>query len=285
MATSSQFVFDVDDFERQVVERSREIPVLVDFWAAWCGPCRMLTPRLERLADEFGGAFVLAKLNTEAHQGVAMRYQIRSIPDVRLFRGGDVVDGFVGALPDDRVRAFLRKHCPSEAQTLIQEGLKLLSDSELDAAEARLSRALELDATQSAAHLGMARIETTRGRYDQAREHLSQIHPTADERDAASHLEQVLKMARDASSIGTEDELRTRLDSDPDDHEARYALGAHHLAAGRHRRALDAFFDIAERDRKWHDQAARKAMLTIFGVIGVRHPMADEYRQKLVFIY
>lgn len=282
---ASQFVVDVHDFESQVIARSRATSVLVDFWAPWCGPCRVLGPLLEALADEYAGAFVLAKVNTDDHQAAAMRYQVRGIPDVKLFRDGAAIDGFVGALPEPQVRAFLRQHFPSEAEGLLAEGLQALERGDHQAARAALLRAVALDAGLDAGHYGLARAALMARDFDAVAGHIEATSPHSDEREAGEHLLDAVALVSAAEAVGSVEAVRARIDADPDDVEAYYALGGHEIAAGRYRSALEAYLQVAERQRKWRDEAARKAMLTVFSILGVRHPISDEFRQKLVFIY
>lgn len=285
MSTQRDVVVDVRDFDREVLLRSHEVPVLVDFWAAWCGPCRALSPVLEKLAVELAGTFVLAKVNVDQHQRPAAEYGVRSIPDVKLFIGGKVKAGFMGALPEPRVREFLRKNCPSEADLLVAQGKKLLEQGDAQAAQDVFARAVELDPACNAAHLALAQVALGRRDVDAVKRHVKALSPGADEREIGRYLEQAAELVQGAAALGDETTLAGRVAAQPDDLEARFALGCHAMAAGRMRDALDALVAVAERNRKWRDEAARKAMLTVFGLIGVRHPLSDEYRKKLMFIY
>lgn len=285
MAVQTDYVYDVSDFGCEVIERSREVPVLVDFWAPWCGPCRMLSPVLEKLAEEFAGAFVLAKVNTEDHPEPSSAYGVRGIPAVKLFVDGDVTAEFVGALPEPQVRTFLREHCPSEADKLVSRGHEQLAQGDEIAAKETFESAVARDPQCYAAHLALAQLALQARDFDAMREHVQAIAPTAKERETGQYLDQAAAFIQEADAAGTEPEMRKRLDADPDDTEARYALAAHLMAAHKYREALDELLTVAERDRKWREEAARKAMLTIFGVIGIRHPLSDEYRKKLMFVY
>lgn len=285
MAAAHTHVIEVSDFEREVIAPSATVPVLVDFWAHWCGPCRVLGPVLESLATEFRGAFILAKVNVDENQAVATHYQIRSIPDVKLFMHGKVVDQFVGALPAERIRAFLRKHCPSDAERLVAQGNVLLEQGELSDAQDVFDRALAADPGCDAARLALARLALRRGDLAAASEHARRIPHMAAERDIADYIQQAVSMIADAQTIGSEVEVRERSTANTEDFEAWYALGIYLVAAQRYHEALDAFLTVAERNRKWRDEAARKAMLTVFGLLGVRHPLSDAYRRKLMLIY
>src|SRR5262245_38716693 len=160
----SEWVRDVAeaDFEREVIERSKQVPVVVDFWAPWCGPCRALGPLLERLADEYAGAFMLARVNTDENPGLASAFRVQSIPMVIGVRDGALAGNFVGALPENGVREFLARLLPSEADLMAEEGTSLLAEGKTDAAEASFNRALELDPRAERALIGLATILSQR---------------------------------------------------------------------------------------------------------------------------
>ncbi len=280
-------VIEVTDatFATEVLERSRSVPVLVDFWAPWCGPCRMLGPVLEKLAAELDGSFVLAKVNTDENQGVAGRYRVSGIPDVKLFSGGEVVGGFVGAQPERNVRAFLDEHLPGEADAPLTDAAAALERGDDAAARAAFEQALALDATSPAAHLGLARLDLAGGDFAAARAHAAAVPASAREHDAASKLVDALALAEAAAAAGPRDALEARFAADASDLEARFALAGYEVGAGHYADALEGYYQVVQADRKWHDEAARKAMVTVFGVIGARHPLSDSYRDKLQVIY
>lgn len=259
--------------------------MVVDFWAPWCGPCRVLGPLLEKLVGEFGGAFILAKVNSDESPSLAARYGVRGIPNVQVFKDGRVVDRFVGALPEHRVREFLRANCPSEADRLVDEGRRLGAAGDREGARRSFEQALAQDPRHAAAHLELARMALQDGEPDALERHAAAVPYDAAERAQADSLREAGALVREAGAAEDEETLRRRVEADPGDLEGWYALGARAITAGRHRDALDAFLNIAEADRKWRDEAARKAMLTVFGLVGVRSPLADEYRHKLMFIY
>jgi len=270
-----------DTFAEQVLARSRSIPVLVDFWAAWCGPCRVLGPVLEKLAREMEGAFVLAKVDTDASPDLSQRYGIRGIPAVKLFVEGEVVDEFVGALPPDQVRAFLRRHCPTEADRRVESGRALLGAGELEPARAVLAEALALDPQHFGARLALAEVAVTAGDADAARTELDAIPMRAPESDAAEGLRAVLGFLETCREAGGEGACRQALGADPDDLESRYALGCCLEAAGRHEEALEELLAVVARDKRFRDEAARKAMVTIFGRVGIHSPLSDAFRRRL----
>lgn len=285
MATHAANVYDVTDadFEQAVIARSAEVPVLVDFWAPWCGPCHRLGPVLEKLAREMAGAFVLAKVDTDQNPAAATRYQVRGIPHVSLFVNGAVAGQFVGALPEEQVRAFLSQHCPSPVDALITEGRQHLARGDQAAARDAFERALAMAPESTAAHLALARLALRRRDLQAVDAHLGHIPPLAGEHEAGEHVRQAAALVREVA--GDRQAVQARVAAAPDDLEARFALGVHLLADGQYREALEALVGVAEQDRKWRDEAARKAMLTVFGLVGVRDPLSNEYRRKLMFIY
>jgi len=283
-AAAPSYVVDVgdSDFEQAVLQRSHDVPVVVDFWAPWCGPCRTLGPILERIAEEHGGAFVLAKLDTEANPQIAAQLQIRSIPLVIAYRNGKAVREFTGAQPEPVIREFLASVLPSEADQQAREGTALLAAGEADAAEARFAAALAEDAQHPEAHLGMARVQAERGDSEAALAQLERITlaPPQVEQEAA-RLAAELRATSGPVDDAEVAALTAKLARDPDDLAARLALGRSLAAERRYEEALAAFLAIVERDRTYEDEAARKAMVDIFEVLGGEHEATQEYRQAL----
>jgi putative thioredoxin len=282
----SQAVSDVDaaGFPEAVIERSKDTPVLVDFWAAWCGPCRMLGPVLERIAAEPDAGFELVKVDIDANQSLAGQYAVSSIPAVKLFVDGKVAAEFLGALPESQVRAFLRQHIPSEADSAVAAGRALAKSGDGEAAKAAFETALAADDAHPGAHLELARLALARGDVDEVSGHIDAIDARADEYEQAQVLRAALDFAATCGEAGGEDACRARLTENEADLDARYELGACLAAAGRYREALDELLAVVSRDRKHRDEAARKAMVTIFGIVGIRSPLSDEYRDKLALL-
>jgi putative thioredoxin len=273
-------VIDTGDstFGRDVLERSMSVPVVVDFWAPWCGPCRVLGPLLERLANEHGGAFLLAKVNVDENPQLSQRFRVQSIPMVLGFRDGQPVAEFVGALPEPGVREFLLRLVPSEAELLAREAERLLSEGQASTAEKHLVQALELDPRCDRALLAMASLLAERGEAPRALELLERVG-AGRYRAEADRLAAQLRVR--ASGGADEAALRARLAADPGDVQARFDLARHCAAVGRYDEALAQYLEIVRVDRRFQDDAARKAMLDIFELLGSDHPLVERYRSEL----
>jgi putative thioredoxin len=270
-----------DDFDRLVLERSREVPVLVDFWAAWCGPCRVIGPVLERIEDDMAGQIELVKVNVDESPIAAARFRIQSIPAVKLFRDGAVAGEFVGALPEARVRAFLEEHIPSEAKVQAALAIERLAAGDSEAARAAALAALAAGSAP-AADLVLARIALAARDFDGAVAHAQNIPASASEWDTAQAIAAAAELGRDAVTAGDPAALRARIANQPPGEMADgFALAVHKLLDGDPAAALDDLLALVARDRRWRDEAARRAMLTIFSLIGVRSPLADDYRKRL----
>jgi putative thioredoxin len=280
MAESS-FVVDVSDqdFAREVIERSRSKPVVVDFWAPWCEPCRVLGPLLELLAAEAQGAFVLAKVDIDASPAIAQAFGIRSIPFVVAFRDGAAVSEFVGAQGEAFVRRFVQDLLPNEADGLVEDASRLAASGDATAAEAKLRAALELEASHAGANLLLATLLATGGRGAEALEALDRVPADAAERQDVDRLAARIRMR--LAGGGDETGLRARVAADPADLQARLDLGRLLAARERYPEALAELLEVVRRRRDFADGEARKAMLEIFTLLGRDHAVADEYQRAL----
>ena len=278
----SPWVIDVEQsaFEREVIERSYERPVVVDFWAPWCAPCRALGPVLERAAAERDGAFVLAKVNIDDAQELALQYGIEGIPAVKAFRDGKPVLGFVGLLPEAHLHEFLDRIRPSEADEVVRQAANAETGNASEA-ESLYRRALDIDPRHEGAILGLARLFIARGQDGEASRLLERIEVGSEQSEEAERLGTLLFLRGAGRDLGDVEAAGRRVEAEPDNAQYRYKLGCVLAANGRYDEALDLLLSAAKRDRKLAASKVREVMVKIFQVVGVRSPLADEYRDKL----
>jgi len=277
----NQWTIDVseDNFETEVLERSTEVPVLVDFWAPWCGPCKTLGPLLEKLADEYNGEFRLAKVNVDENQNLAGVFGIQGIPAVKLFKDGDLASEFTGALPEPMLREFLTKFLPSAADKEANQAAELEADGKTAAAKAAYQAILDSDPNHAQALLGLGRIAMKEGDAEGALQHLDKISLVDDARKEADRLIARLKLRSGAAD--NETALREKVKADPKNIAVRYELAQALAATEKYDEALKEFLDIVRADRHFDDDGARKAMLQMFEVLGPDDPLTDRYRSEL----
>jgi putative thioredoxin len=278
----TNFIINVTEqtFVIEVLERSQTIPVVVDFWAEWCGPCRILGPILEKLADEFNGAFILAKVDTDANPRLAMQFRIQGIPAVKAFYGGKVVNEFTGALPEPQVRKFIERLVPSTADMLAKQGFEWETNNQFPMAETNYRAALEEKPDHYPAMVGLSRTLMRLDRVDEALSILNTIPAGVAERPVAEAMMATAQFQREAAGHHEAD-LRAKIAANPADVPSHYALANLLAAQQRFIEAMDEFLEVVRRDRKYKDDGARKAMLALFTLMGEEQPLTRTYRQKL----
>jgi putative thioredoxin len=268
-----------DNFEADVLERSHEIPVLVDFWAPWCGPCRVLGPVLEKLADEYSGKFVLAKVNVDESPSLAGAFGVQGIPAVKLIKDGEIAGEFTGALPEPAVREMLSRYLPSEYDEQADEAADLEEQGKPAEAQAIYQSILDLEPNHAKSLLGLGRLLMTGGDREGALNYLERISPAAQERKDADRLIARLQLQGDQSA--DEATLRQKLAAQPDSLEARFDFAQALAANEKFEEALGEFLNIVKSDRGFRDDGARKAMVQIFDVLPPDDPLIDKYRSEL----
>jgi len=273
------------NFTRDVLEASMQVPVLVDFWAPWCGPCKQLTPVLEKLVRAARGAVKLVKMNIDDHPEVAGQLRVQSIPAVFAFKKGQPVDGFMGALPESQLRAFIEKLVgdvgPSPAEELTAAGLDALEHKELGQAAQFFAQALQAEPGLPAAIAGLARCYIESGDLERAHQTLGLVRPDGKNDPAIIAAQAALSLAEKAADLGDVSEFTTRLEKNAKDHEARFKLALALNAKGDKEAAVDELLRIFEYDRKWNDEAARKQLVEFFNAYGPKDEVTLAGRRRL----
>ncbi|BAN69402.1 thioredoxin [endosymbiont of unidentified scaly snail isolate Monju] len=269
-----------ENFEQVVIHGSMERPVLVDFWASWCQPCQMLMPVLAKLAEEYQGRFILAKVNTEEQQAVAAQFGIRSIPDVRLFHGGREVDGFTGALPESAIREFLDKHIPRESDSTVEQAMQALAAGDTASAITALEAAAAADPDNPRIPVALAQTHMTAGDWEAAKAALDRLPASEQDQPEVTRLLGQLHFASEAPPVQDLPELETRLAADENDSEARYRLAMGLVLQQRFEQAIEHLLTLMRKDRQYGDDAARKALLRLFDMLG-DDPLAQDGRRRL----
>jgi len=283
-ASQSPFIVETtsESFVRDVIEGSSRVPVVVDFWAAWCQPCRILGPILERLAVEYDGKFRLVKADTEQAPDIAAGFGVRSIPAVFAVRGGKVVDSFVGVLPESSLRAWLDRIMPSPAEVLASEALGLEA-TDPPAAEAKYREALGLAPGDPLIQVGLGRVALAMGRLNEARSIIENLERRGFLEPEAETLKAELTLRGHGASGGGLDSLRESHRANPGDKEAQLLLAEGLASAGEFEEALGLALDLVERDRRGTGEEARKLMIAVFQLLPPDSELASDYRRRLSF--
>jgi putative thioredoxin len=269
------------NFEQVVLEGSRKQPVLVDFWADWCAPCRQLMPILAKLADEFRGAFILAKIDTEAEQALAAHFGIRSLPTVQIFKDSRPVDQFMGALPEGQVREFLLRHIERETDRLLARVEHELAAGNLAAASKLIDKARAEDPDDDRLFIAEVRLKAAQGDTAGAGEMLERVPLSLAADPQIAALRGQLGFAAALLEAPSAAECAARLETDPNDSDARYKLALHQVIAGDYHSGLENLLTLMQKDRAYGDDAARKGMLIVFDLLGGDGELVSAYRAKL----
>lgn len=288
-ATASDLIKDVttQTFVQDVIEESRHQPVLIDFWAPWCGPCRQLTPLLEKAVLAAKGRVKLAKMNIDEHPGIPGQMGIQSIPAVIAFVNGQPADGFMGAQPESQIAAFiarLTKNMPApegSPEELLQEAEAAAAAGDVQTAATIYAELLAQDAGNVAALAGLARCYAETGAFDQARQTLALVPDDKRDDAAVKAVQAMLDLAEQAKALGPVAELEQKVAADPADHQARFDLAIALNADGRRSEAAEHLVEIVKRARTWNDDSARKQLLQFFEAWGPADEASVEGRRRL----
>ena len=278
----SDFIVNIDESNaaRLLIEESQVRPVVVDFWADWCAPCKVLMPMLEKIATEYQGAFLLAKVNADEQQNIAQQFGVRSLPTVMVIKDGQPVDGFAGAQPEPAVRQMLEKYLPSPWDGLLQLANEAMEKGDFAAALTPLRQAWEESGRQHEISIAYAHCLIEAMRLDEAQAILDTIK-LADQDAAYEQLVAQIELKREAAKSPEIDALEQKLAENPDDHDVRASLAVQYTSAGRFKDALENLILILQQDLNHADGGTKKVLLDTIASLGKGDPLAAEYQRKL----
>jgi putative thioredoxin len=287
-AASGAFVKDgsIESFAADVLEASRQVPVIVDFWAPWCGPCKQLGPLIEKVVSEARGAVRLVKINIDENPEIARQLRIQSIPTVYAFRDGQPVDGFMGAVPESQLRAFVQQLTggavgQDQTEDILAAADEAFAAGDVTGAAQAYGHVLQEEPGHPRAVAGLARCYLKSGDLDRARTTLGLVRPDGASDEAIRTVDAELKLREQAANAGDSAPLLARLQTDPNDHQARYDLALALDAKGDRQGAIRELLELVRRDRKWNDEAARKHLVTLFEAMGPTDPRTLDARRQL----
>ena len=274
------FDTSAEAFEKEVLKASENVPVLVDFWAPWCAPCRVLKPILEKLVGEYQGRFLLAKVNSDEHPQLSARFGVRGIPNVKAFVDGKLADEFTGALPESGVRAFIDRLIPTPGEKLRRTARALVNQGDFDEAERHLRSALELEPANHALRLDLVEILLAKNSHAEADALFAPI-PERERDERADRLYSVLAFWKKSQQLPAVEELQAKIAANPADLSARLALGERLVADQRFEPALAALLEVVRKDRGALRTSARKLMVEVFKLADSQPELVGEYRKLL----
>ena len=280
---ASPYVYDVtqETYQQLVVENSRHVPVLVDFWADWCGPCKMQLPVLLKLADAYQGKFLVAKINTDEQRRLAELHSIRSIPTMKLFRDGQVVEEILGAQTESTLRTLLDKYVARESDSLREQAAQRAAAGDVEGALAILRDAAAKDPDNPRAQLDYLRTAMEAGLVDEAEQALTAMPRDIRESAEIRRYAALVEFARRIAGAPDRVALEQRIAQDAGDLEARDLLAARLALAGDAEGALEQYLEILRRDRRYGDDAGRKGLLAMFELLGNQGPLVNRYRSQM----
>lgn len=279
---------DLNNFAADVIDASRQTPVFVDFWAPWCGPCKQLTPLLEKVVNEAGGKVKLVKINVDENPEIAQQLRIQSLPTVYVFLDGQPVTGFQGVQPESQLRALIERLTgPTEptsdgdAQALMEMAKTAYAGGDFERAAAAYAAVLQEDPEQLEAKAGLAKAQIARGRLNEAQQLLDTVPAEQKKGAEIEGALALLTLAQEAGALPAADALAAKVEAQPDDHQSRLDLATSLFLQGQTQPAMDHLLSIIKRDREWQDDGARKHLIRLFEALGPTHPDTVAGRRKL----
>ncbi len=278
----SPWIVSADDqsFQQVAVERSRQVPIVIDFWAEWCQPCRLLGPILEKLAEEFAGKFVLVKVETEKAPNIAAAFGVQSIPAVYGVRNGQLLDFFVGLLPEGQIRSWIERLLPSPAEQLVAEA-KTLEQSDAVAAETKYKEAAAADPNLSPAKIGLAELFAAQGRIDESSKIINELEERGFLEPEAEKLKARLHLAAQADKASNLDQLQAAAIANPHNLQAKLELAEGLASAKQYQLALETALSVVQAGKKEFVEPARELMVDLFRLLEDQPDLVTEYRRKL----
>ncbi|MCW8962817.1 MAG: thioredoxin [Gammaproteobacteria bacterium] len=281
--SDSPYIFEgtPENFEAEVIQKSSEIPVLVDFWASWCNPCQMLMPIVTMLAEEYQGKFHLVKVNSDEQQALASQYGVRSLPTLKLFRHGEVVEEIMGAQPESALRQLLDQYVEAEENPLVTQAQQLLEQGKPEEARKLMEQALEEQPDNQQIAMDLIRLVAMMGDNDAADAMISALPIDLRNSPDVNELRAQILFAKVISDSPGPAELETSIANNPDDLTSRYQLAAWRALEGQHEAALIQLLEIMKKDRSWQDDAGRNGMLAMFDLIPGQPELVGKYRRQM----
>lgn len=278
----SPHIVDIDpsNAQQMLIDESRNRPVLVDFWADWCGPCKSLMPILEKLVDEYAGSFLLARVNADEQQMLAAQFGVRSLPTVMLIKDGQPIDGFMGAQPETAVREMLDKHLPKPWDTALEQAQTMIDAGQYAEALPLLRNAYEDSSHRSDIGIMLAHVYLELNRLDEAKAIINAV-PMVDQDADYQQVKAQLELKRQAGKSPEIEALEAQLNADPNNLDVAYQLAVQFSQDGHHREALEMLYSILQDKLNFNDGAAKKTMMDMLASLGKGDPLVAEYQRKL----